>query len=273
MQTCTIHQNTNTMKFNIVLIFLLFLSSIVQSQDSKFQTGIIVGNHFSFANFEFDQNLNNEPLLRYSAGVLTRYKFKTDWKYKGLPWSPPVRKGVWALDLGANAVFTGYDYGLPNLGTYQDQLMIEFPIMLTLWDERSVLIKKKLLRQGKTLYGRIGFKPSILLEKNVDKTINEGSDFLTEQTQFGGFNLMASYSMGMIYNTKKQNSMSLEINFNAGLMKTTQGTIRYRLDNGTVQTVDFNSYGHYIAVKCIYLLKSDIYRRVPTKIIHNPRLF
>jgi hypothetical protein len=260
------------MKFNIILFLLLFISSTVQSQDSKFQTGIIVGNHFSFANFDYDMNLDNEPLLRYSAGILMRYKFKTDWKFQGLPWSPPVRKGVWALDFGANAVFTGYDYGLPNLGTFQDQLMIEFPVMLALWDERSVLIKKKLLRQGKTLHARIGLKPSILLKNDVEKTINEGSNFLTEQTKFGGFNLMASYGMGMIYNTKKQNSMSLEINFNVGFIKTTQGTIRYRVDNGTIQTVDFNSFGHYIAIKTIYLFKSDIYRRVPSKIIYSPRL-
>ena len=261
------------MKLNILLISFLLISFTAQSQDSKFQTGIIVGNHLSFANFDFDTNLDNTPLLRYSAGILTRYKFKTDWKFKGLPWSPPIRKGVWALDIGANAVFTGYDYGVPNLGTYQDQLMIEFPIMLAMWDERSVFIKKKYLKQGKTLYSRIGLKPSILLKNDIEKTVSEGGSFLTEETQFGGFNLMASYSMGLTYNTKKQNTMSFEININAGLIKTTQGTIRYRLDNGNVQTVDFNSYGHYIAMKCIYLLKSDIYRRVPSKIIYSPRLF
>jgi len=206
----------------------------------------------SFANFEFDQNLGNSPLLRYSAGVLTRYKLKTDWKFKGLPWSPPI--------------------GLPSLGTYQDQLMIEFPVMLTLWDERSVLISKKWRKQGKTVYSRLGLKPSILIKNDIEKTINEGSSFLTEQSQFGGFNLMACYAVGFIYNTKKQNAMSVEINLNAGFIKTTQGTIRYRLDNGNVQTVDFNSFGHYAAIKCIYLLKSDIYRRVPAKIIHSPRL-
>ena len=260
------------MKSRILIGMLLFISSVLQAQDSKFQTGIIVGNHFSFANFDFDMNLDNEPLLRYSAGILTRYKFKTDWQFKGLPWSPPVRKGVWAIDIGANAVFTGYDYGLPNLETFQDQLMIEFPIMVTLWDERSVLVKRKWLKQGKTIHSRIGLKPSVLLKNNIEKTVSEGSDFMTEQTQFGGFNLMASYAVGLIYNNKKQNTMSIEMNFNVGFLRTTQGTIRYRLDNGNIQTVDFNSFGHYAAIKCIYLFKSDIYRRIPTRIIHPPRL-
>ena len=260
------------MKSKIIICFFILSTSLLQSQDSKFQTGIIVGNHFSFANFDYDINLDNEPLLRYSAGILTRYKFKTGWKFKGLPWSPPIRKGVWALDIGANAVFTGYDYGLSNLGTFQDQLMIEFPVMFTLWDERSVLIKKKWRKQGKTFYGRLGLKPSVLIKNNVDKTINEGTNFLSEQTQFGGFNLIASYGAGIIRTTKKQNSMSLEINFNAGFIKTTQGTISYRLDNGTIQTVNFNSFGHYVAIKTIYLFKSDIYRRIPTRIIHSPRL-
>lgn len=260
------------MKSKITICFLILAASIVQSQDSKFQTGITVGNHLSFANFEYDTYLDNKPLLGYSAGFLTRYKFKTEWKFKGLPWSPPIRKGVWALDLGINAVFTGYDYGFSDLETSQDQLMIEFPVMVTVWDEKSVLIKKKWLKQGKTIHTRIGLKPSVLLKNDIEKTITKGNSFISEQTQFGGFNLLASYSIGLIYNTKKQNTMSLEMNFNVGLIKTTQGKINYRIDNGDIQTLDFNSFGHYFAIKSIYLFKSDIYRRIPPRVIHSPRL-
>lgn len=258
-------------KETIILTIFLFGSLIMQGQESKFQLGVNLGNHLSYANFEQNDDLIASPLLRYSAGILGRYKLKTGFKRKGFHWLPPIKKGVIALDFGANVVFTGYDYQLSTLATFQDQIMIEFPLMISSWDERSVLFKKRWQRKGNTVYSRIGLKPSFLIKNNIEKSLESIEGNLKETVDFGGFNLAGSLSFGMMHTTKKHRSMMVELNLNIGFFSTTKGMINYQLANGTRQNLSFSSNGHYIALKTIYLFKSDIYRIVPTRVIYHPR--
>ncbi len=249
--------------FNIVVLS-------IQAQESKFQVGVNLGNHLSFASFDVNENLKPSPLLRYSAGILARYKLKTGIKRKAFHWIPPTKKGTIALDFGANVVFTGYDYQLSDWNTYQDQIMIEFPLMLVSWDERSVLFKRSWQRKGNTVYSKMGVKPSFLIKKKSEKQLESNAGILREQVEFGGFNLFGALSFGIMHTTKKHRSMMVELNLNLGLFSTTRGVIDYQL-NGISQQLNFSSNGHYIALKTIYLFKSDVYRRIPTRIIYHPR--
>jgi hypothetical protein len=254
----------------LLLGFFNIICLSTEAQESKFQLGINLGNHLSFTSFESNDDLKTSPLLRYSAGVLARYKLKTGIKRKAFHWIPPTKKGVFALDFGANLVFTGYDYQLGDLGTYQDQIMVEFSLMLVSWDERSVLFKRSWQRKRNTVYSKIGVKPSFLIKKNSEKELESDVGKLREQVAFGGFNLFGALSFGIMHTTKKHRSMMVELNLNLGLFSTTEGIINYTL-NGSAQQLNFSSNGHYIALKTIYLFKSDIYRRIPTRTIYHPR--
>ncbi len=265
--------------YGLIICSLLFFSKM-KAQESKFQLGIITGNHFSFSSYEKDLGLTGNPLLRYSAGILARYKLKSGYKRKSFKWIPPTKDGVFSLDIGANVVFTGYDYNVNavttykiyQLSTYEEQIMVEFPVLLVFWDNRSVLLKRKLQRQGVALFSRIGVKPSVLFSENIEKQLETEHLSLQEFTSFGGFNLFGMYSMGLIKTFKNKNSASVEISGNLGILTTTKGQITHKnLNNNIQKTQPFSSNGHYLAVKAIYLFRSDIYNRVTPRIIYNPR--
>lgn len=268
----------------LILCIVCFYSTI-NAQESKFQLGIITGNHFSFSSYEKNLGLKGNPLLRYSAGILARYKLKSGYKRKALYWMPPTKDGVFALDIGANVVFTGYDYQVNavtisktfqtnthQLSTYEEQMMVEFPILLVFWDNRSVLLKRKLQRQGIAFFSRVGVKPSVLFSDNIEKQLETDHIILQELTSFGGFNLFGMFSMGLMKNFKNANSASVEISGNLGIFTTTKGQVTHKNLNTHIQnTQPFSSNGHYLAVKVMYLFKSDIYHRVTPRIIYNPR--
>ncbi len=261
-------------KWTLIILVIVFSLHTTFAQESKFQLGINVGNHLSFANYDtYYNDLSGSPLLRYSAGILARYKLKTNIKIKQFNWIPPTKKGTVALDIGANWVKTGYDYSFRGIHAFQEQTQYEFPMMITLWDERSPFLTRKMHRQGNAFYSRVGFKPSVLVNGTVDKTIVGDEGSLSEISSFGGFNLFAAFAIGLLKKSKKDHSTAVELTGNFGLFRTTEGTITYQAFNQPTERFDFNSRGHYIALKAIYLLKSDIYIRQPAKVIYHPRYF
>jgi len=176
------------------------------------------------------------------------------------------------LDFGCNAVFTGYDYHYDLLGTYQNQITFEFPIMLTMWDNKSVVISRKWRRKKLNLHSRIGFKPSILLENQLERSISNDEANISEEVQFGGFNLFVSYSNGIMKTLKNGNTMALELNINVGMFTTTKGTITYRdVTTNTIQRNELASNGHYVALKVLYLFQTDLVKTFPAPIINNTR--
>lgn len=257
----------------ILFIIFLFICTISKAQNDKLHLGVEVGNHLSFTYFDGNGNINGNLLLRYSAGVLARYKFKTGFK---IPRSSitfiPVRDGIWSLDVGVNAVFTGYDYNYDLIGTYQDQLAFEFPILFTFWDNRSVLLSRKWRRKKLNWHSRIGIKPSILLENQYDRSVSNDVARIDETVQFGGFNLAVSYGNGIMKTLKNGNMMMLELQFNIGILRTTFGQITYRdLINNTTQQNEIIGKGHYVALKVLYLFKTNFVKTYPAPIIHSPR--
>jgi len=69
------------MKYIYSLIFLCFCYN-GNAQNGKLQLGFETGNHLAYSSYFGNGNVNGNLLLRYSAGILARYKFKTGFKVK-----------------------------------------------------------------------------------------------------------------------------------------------------------------------------------------------
>jgi hypothetical protein len=66
--------------------------------------------------------------------------------------------------------------------------------------------------------------------------------------------------------------MMLELQFNIGVLRTTSGQIIYRdFINNTTQQNEMIGNGHYVALKALYLFKTNFINTYPAPIIHSPR--
>lgn len=259
-------------KYGLVCLFIFGLQ-YVYAQQPKYQVGIRTGNHFSFAEFEDSDILKNQALLRYSAGILVRIKLKDHYRGRPLPWVPMVRDGVFALDLGLNVVFKGYDYQVNALKNYQNQLSLELPLLITFWDAKDIFISRKWKRKKLTTFARMGLKPAFLLKRNIEEHVQNTEDSVIEEAEIGGFNLFSMVTFGIIKQRKNGGSMAVELSGNAGMFQTTKGTIDYEnLKTGKTLEHRFSSHGHYISVNVLYFFgERTIGKEIIPPVIYSPR--
>lgn len=258
---------------NICTFILLLILQHCCAQQAKYQWGIRTGNHFSFAEFDEFNDLKNSALLRYSAGTVLRIKLKDHYRGKPLPWVPMVRDGVFALDVGMNVVFKGYDYQIHSLKNYQDQLSIEMPILISFWDNKDRFISRKWRRNKMTIFSRMGLKPALLLQQEVTTTIENTTEKLIETANNGGFNLFSTVSIGIIKQRKNGGSMSIELSGNVGWFATTSGVIDYENFQTNANTQHyFSSHGHYASVNVLYFFGERRFgKEIEHPIIYSPR--
>lgn len=61
-----------------ITIFLFFLFLSLNAQVSNLQIGLITGNNIALTDIGERDFIDNKALLRYSAGILLRHKFKAE---------------------------------------------------------------------------------------------------------------------------------------------------------------------------------------------------
>ncbi|MEO1628962.1 MAG: hypothetical protein AAFV25_27695, partial [Bacteroidota bacterium] len=189
-------------------------SSFAQAPDH--QIGLQVGNNLSLPNARASSLFQEQFLLRYSIGVLGRRKLKKGFDFDFMNHR---NKGAIAIDYGLQVIFKGYNYRFGQISSFTDQIRLEIPLHLALYNERNVFLPRKWWRKGIAAYSRLGFKLELSKRQEHRKTSRRGSERVDEHMLQKPLNVLWSMSIGLLQNFKNGRSTSFEISGNLGLLR------------------------------------------------------
>lgn len=261
------------MKKQLFIHYVFYCIALAcNGQVPKFQAGVATGNLLTIANAGFDENLSSGNLIRYKAGVLFRTRLKE--KFKLPKPFPQPKKGVIALDYGIGFVANGYSYQYRGLEHFRDQLAIEVPLLLVLYDKSDFWMSRKNRRKGLATFARMGFRFSYLIHGQAAYLISNDQARLQEQGEYGGFNFYWSVGGGLLRTTKSGRTCSVSISGNIGWIRQTNLMLNYEDHAGRREEVNFTSNNSYLDIEAIYLFSRPTpfsnLGKTP-KVIYNPR--
>ncbi len=236
--------------------------------------GVQAGNTLSLPRGIGSEIFKDGVLLRSSLGIIGRKRIADNLKARLIA---PMLKGVIELDYGMNVVFTGFDYRFGNTNSSDDQISLEFPLLINLFDERNIFISRRALRKGINTFVRMGLIPSVTLPEQYENTILNNEETVVESLRVRPFNLLGSYSIGLMRRFKSGNVALFEISANVGILPKIEGDITYRSAVGpSNEKVFYQDNGSYVAMNVIYFWKRRQRSRRPNParlppIIYHPR--
>lgn len=259
--------------FRTLFFLCLLMTSSLAAQTGTSTFGIQLGNQVSLPAVGSAEQFEGQLLLRYSFGFLGRTILNDHLKLRFIA---DVRKGVMAFDYGLQFVLNGYQYQLGEIATTTEQLSLEVPLLITLYDERNVFLPRKLTRKGITTFARLGFKPTFSLQAAKDKEITQDNETLREEVDTRLFNLLWSFGAGILQNHKNGNTTFYEIGVNLGLLRRNKGQVEYiDISSSSSESYSFANSGSYVSANMIYLFKFKPWRandkRPLPPVIYNPR--
>ncbi|MEL6657159.1 MAG: hypothetical protein AAFP77_00930 [Bacteroidota bacterium] len=236
--------------------------------------GIQAGNTLSLPRGTDAEFFDDRVLLRNSIGFLARTRIADNLKGRFIT---PLRKGVIELDYGLNVVWNGFDYRFGNINSSGEQVNFEFPLLLHLYDERNVFMPLRQLRKGVNTFVRAGFKATYASRRSHEQLIIQDNELVRANLRVRPFNLVGSYSVGLMRRMRNGRVMLFEVSANFGLFRATEGDITYELANGQfTESVPYRDNGSYLALNIAYFWKRKKSnrprnpKRLPP-IIYHPR--
>ena len=273
------HFKTKRMRTqHLIFTCLLFFLTIgnLSAQENKAKLGIQASNLFTFTFNNEEDFFKSNGIIRYSIGGFFRKTLGRGIRVPKIFNSGP-RSGVIAFDYGVNLVFKGYEFQAGKILNTSDQLSVEFPLLLVFYDRKNVFMPRKWYRKGIAGYGRMGLKPSYLFNQNYSvNTANGNNEFLEEQTQSGGLNILWKLGMGILKQKKNGPISFLEFSANIGFIVRSETELAYEdTSNNISRATTIKSNGTYFDLKVgyiFYTLKPSIQNRgEKTPLIYNPR--
>ncbi|MEL7252413.1 MAG: hypothetical protein AAFO03_28645 [Bacteroidota bacterium] len=252
---------------------LLFICFALFKGTAQQLWGIQAGNTLSLPRGTDSEFFDDRVLLRNSIGFLVRTKLADNLKGKFIA---PMRKGVIELDYGLNVVWNGFDYRFGTIHSSGEQVNFEFPLLLHLYDERNVFLPLRQLRKGINTFVRAGIKATYASRRTHEQLIMQDNELVRASLRVRPFNLIGSYSVGLMRRMRNGRVMLFEISANFGLFRATEGDITYELANGQfTDSVSFRDNGSYLALNIAYFWKRKKSNRPRNPklppIIYHPR--
>ena len=253
--------------------FLIFNSQTLSAQKSKQRFGIQTGNLWAVPTSSESDVFKTGGILRYSIGFFFRKKVNPKFRLDKI-FLASTRHGVLEFDYGLTFVFKGYEYQFNSLGNTNEQLAVEVPLLMVIYDNANVFIPRKWRRKGLTTYGRMGIKPSYLINSPNIQEISQANERLTEIHESDRFNVFAQLGFGLIQNNKTGTTSSIEIGANIGFLANSKSELTYRNNStGSVQEDVITSNGTYFDIKVLYVVAPPKEKSggTPPPVIYNPR--